>query len=669
MKPLTFSTQQHDRTTKARRKYLKLQDAPDKTAPLPVTAPNVQGIIDSDDGTLHKDRLKTDLTVEIPAWSDLPPGSDPNDYSTLQLQFTLTGAENTFRAIGPVEKFLPPLVPGDFPLALAFPQASIPRNGKLWIRYELVDHKGDQYVSHPIELICDSVPPWGDEPAPPLTAPTDIINEAYLTNHQAGIELGIPEYPERASKDTYQAFYLKEWPEENADYDNPVVDGTVTDDRKITIPADVVRNLGDGRFYIVYYLFDKAQNRSRIRLPATVDVVLTPEPKDLLPPEVPLAVDDGVLSLKDAQAGVQVEIQAYTNSRKEDKIAIKWGATPLIAEQVGSRPFPISISVPSDILRNEYGKASGEVATPVSYQVLRGHAAYGPAADDFAVDFSVAGPERPDPDPDWPDPVNDKMLAPTITSFSGDTNLIPPADRGKDATLTFKVFEGAAAPQVVDFYWDGTQVTPARWVVDEAPGADKSVTIPWSYIEAAGNKLALPVHYTVRGDENALNEQESLPQFVEVSAIDMTADDLEFLGLTDRLWLSCQSLWDPDDPSAAPAIRVQVPPCSRFNVPPNTTMTLNWVVYDQIVDGNLIDGVEKTWTVTLNAEQIANGFVTRVEPYDQHIKPIYDAAPSGGRAEVSYVINTQPPITSNTTTNKISVADQGTGGSCDVSQP
>jgi len=102
MKPLTFSTQQHDRTTKARRKYLNLQDAPDKTAPLPVTAPNVQGIIDSDDGTLHKDRLKTDLTVEIPAWSDLPPGSDPNDYSTLQLQFTLTGAENTFRAIGPV---------------------------------------------------------------------------------------------------------------------------------------------------------------------------------------------------------------------------------------------------------------------------------------------------------------------------------------------------------------------------------------------------------------------------------------------------------------------------------------------------------------------------------------------------------------------------------------
>ncbi len=419
MKPLTFSTQQHDRTTKARRKYLKLQDAPDKTAPLPVTAPNVQGIIDSDDGTLHKDRLKTDLTVEIPAWSDLPPGSDPNDYSTLQLQFTLTGAENTFRAIGPVEKFLPPLVPGDFPLALAFPQASIPRNGKLWIRYELVDHKGDQYVSHPIELICDSVPPWGDEPAPPLTAPTDIINEAYLTNHQAGIELGIPEYPDRTSKDTYQAFYLKEWPEENADYDNPVVNGTVTDDRKITIPADVVRSLGDGRFYIVYYLFDKAQNRSRIRLPATVDVVLTPEPKDLLPPEVPLAADDGVLSLKDAQAGVHIEIRAYTNSRKEDKIAIKWGTTPLIVEQVGSRPFPVSIPVPSDILRNEYGKASGEVATPVSYQVLRGHAAYGPAADDFAVDFSVAGPERPDPDPDWPDPVNDKMIELLSESLEG----------------------------------------------------------------------------------------------------------------------------------------------------------------------------------------------------------------------------------------------------------
>ncbi|WEL56972.1 hypothetical protein PZ739_07330 [Pseudomonas kermanshahensis] len=75
----------------------------------------------------------------------------------------------------------------------------------------------------------------------------------------------------------------------------------------------------------MYYLFDKARNRSRIRLPATIDVVMTPEPADLPPPEVPLATDDDVLSLEDAQAGVTVEIGQYTNLKDDDKILVTWG--------------------------------------------------------------------------------------------------------------------------------------------------------------------------------------------------------------------------------------------------------------------------------------------------------------------------------------------------------
>jgi len=657
------------RAIKARRNYLKLQDAPSTPALADLTKPNVVGIVDIDDGTLHKDALKQNLTVEIPQWPFLPPGNDPLDYVTLQLQFTLTGAEHTYVAIGPVRRFEPPIVPGDFPLTLEFPQASIPRNGKLWVRYELYDHFNDKYVSLPIELICDSVAPWGDNPAPPLLPPNEIINEGYLVNHPEGIELDLPDYPDRAPGDTYQVFYLKDWPEENADYENPAAVGPVEDDLKVIVPADAVRLLGDGRFYIVYYLFDKARNRSRIRLPATVDVVLTPEPANLPPPKVPLATDDGVLSLEDAQAGVTVEIELYTNRKDEDRILVTWGSTPLPAEQVGTRPFPIKIFVPNQVLHKEYGKATGVVPTNVSYTVLRGQVPYGPADDDFDVDFSLAGPERPDPDPTWPDPVNSDMLAPTITSFTGLANAIAPPDRGQDATLTFDVFPNAANGQVVEFYWDGTLVTEAQWTVDQATGTEKSVTIPWRYIQDAGNNPALPVHYTVRASLTAINEQESLPRYVNVTAIDMTPDDLEFLGLTDRGWLSCQSLWDPAAPAAAPAIRVQVPPCSRFGVQPGTTITLSWSVYDATVGGDLIVGLEKQETLTLTADQIDKGFAWRVEPYDKHIEPIYAATETGGRAQVSYVINTNSPITSNPTENRISISDQSTGGSCDLNRP
>lgn len=656
------------RIIKARRKHLKLQDAPSSPAVAELTAPDVQGIVDRADGTLHKDFLKADLKVEIPAWPQLPPGDDPNDYVTLQLQFTLTGAEDSFRAIGPLRKFEPPISHDDFPFELLFPQASIPRNGKLWVRYQLEDHIGDTYLSQPIELICDSVAPWGDDPAPPLQRPEGTINERYLTNNPAGIVFDVPDYPDRAPGDTYQAFYVKEWPDEDTIYDNPVALGPVTDDLKITIPAANVRALGDGRFYVVYYLFDKAQNRSRIRVPAVVDVVLTPEPENLLPPEVPLAADDGVVSLADALTGVQVEISAYTNFRNEDRIAITWGSTPLTVEQVGSRTFPISIPVPNSVLRNEYGKATGVLPTNVSYTIMRGPVPYGPADADFDVDFSIAGPERPDPDPDWPDPVNSKMQAPVITSATGLKNEIAPADRDEDATLTIEVFEGAADGQVVDFYWGGTQVVEARWIVDQATGTSKTVTIPWRYIIDAGNDIALPVHYTVRAS-NGINEQESIPQYVAVSAIDMTPDDLEFLGISTRGWLSCPSIWDPANPNAEPAIRVKVPPCSRLNVAPDTTMTLTWVVYDATTGGNLIPGVEKTETVRLTAAQIENGFVWRVQPYAAHIEPIYDVVPTGGGAQVSYVIDTPTPLPSNPTHNRISIADQGTGGSCDLTRP
>jgi len=666
MKPLTSNTLKHHRATKARRNYLKLQDAPPSPAWDALAAPSVKGIIDPSDNTLDKDYLKSDLDVGIPQFPHLP--SDPSDFVQLQLQYSLTGADDSFSAIGSIEVLTPPLESSLFPYSMAFPQVAIPRNGPLWIRYEMDDPTG-LYYSSPIKLTCDSVAPWGDDPAPPLTTPTGIINQTYLANNPAGIELLIPDYLDRAPGDTYQAFYLSVWSEDDEEYDNPIAVGPIPANLKIFIPGDRVRQLGDGRFYIVYYLFDKAGNRSRIRLPATVDVVLTPEPENLRPPRVPLATDDSVLSLADAQVGVDVVIDAYTNALHQDKIAITWGTKPLAVEQIGSRVFPFSIRVPSDILRDEYGGASSVITTNVSYQVLRGEAPYGPADADFNVDFSIAGPDRPYPDHDWPDPVNDRMIAPTITSSTNLENEITPADRGQDATLTFKVFEGAGSGQVVEFYWGGTQVTERRWVVDQPTGSDKAVTIPWSYIEAAGNNVALPVHYSVRADASAINEQESLPQYVAVTAIDMTPDDLEFLGVSGRGWLNCDSIWDSPAPDAEPAIRVQVPPCSHFSVAPGTTMTLTWKVYDARVGGNPIAAVQKIEPVVLTTEQIENGFVWRVKPYDRHIKPIYDAVPLGGRAEVSYVIETAPPMPSRPTENLINMAHQGTGNSCPVPRP
>jgi len=55
MKPLPFSFPGSNRVTQSRRKYLKLQDALTKPARAELTEPDVQGIVDRNDGTLHKD--------------------------------------------------------------------------------------------------------------------------------------------------------------------------------------------------------------------------------------------------------------------------------------------------------------------------------------------------------------------------------------------------------------------------------------------------------------------------------------------------------------------------------------------------------------------------------------------------------------------------------------
>lgn len=660
------------RAFNARRKHLKLQNTPTSPAFAKLTKPNVVGIVDPNDGTLHTGRLKSNLIVEIPEWAFLP-GDDPNDFITLQLQYTRSVVEDNFVAIGPAEDHYAPLVPEDFPLILEFPQNSIPLLGTLRIRYHLIDHLADEYVSDAITLICDGIAPWGNDPAPPLIPPSTIINEAYLQANPGGIELSLPDYLDRQSSDTYHVFYLKDWTEDNDQYENPVAAGSVGNDLKVIVPTEAVRLMGDGRYYIVYYLFDKARNRSRIRLPTIVDVVLTPEPADLAAPRVPLAEDDQVLSLEDAQAGVSVVIPQYTNYRQDDRIVVTWGTQVLPWEQLGTRPFPVSIVVPNTVLHEEYGKASAGVLTDVSYRVLRGEAPYGPRNVEITVDFSVAGPERPDPDPDWPNPVNPRLGNPEIISSSGLVNEIAPPDRDKDATLEFEVFEGAEDGQIVDFYWGGTLVSEVRWEVDLGTGEQKTVTIPWRYIEAAGNNLALPVHYTVRASLEPINEQESLTTYVNVTAIDMTPDDLEFHGVTSRGWLTCSSIRDPANPTAAPAIRVKVPSCSRFGIAPGTTITLSWQVYDAHTGGSPIPGddVPLSQTFTLTAEQIENGFDWRVEPYATHILPLFDElnpqAPR--RAEVSYVINTTPPMQSNPTGNKISLADQSTGSSCDLQLP
>ncbi|WP_143515036.1 MULTISPECIES: hypothetical protein [unclassified Pseudomonas] len=655
----------------ARKRYLKSKTANLQPSPKSLNAPDVKGIVDPSDGTLHRDALTQALEVRIPPWPILP--DDPElGWEELQLEFSLTGADGSFKDIGPLEQYDAPILPGDFPILLSFPQRDIPVNGELWIRYKHIDYLGSESWSAAIKLICDSIPPWGEQVVPdPVQLPPGHINESYLASHPGGIEVILPPRADEQPGDTFKLYYLEKWPEEQSEFGTPVAEGPVPADRKVIISVEKVREKGDGRFFVTFFEFDKATNKSRMAYPGSVDVVLGDEPEDLQPPEVFLALD-GILDLKDAQCGVTVDIREYKNRGMRDTIEVTWksatsAGSVLRPEPVGSRPFPISVPVPPEVLRKEYGTSTGIEVTNVSYRILRGEVPYGPVDDDINVDFSYVGPERPEEDLEWPTPINPGLNAPEITSDSGQSNKLVRADAGKDATLSFALYERIELGHVVDFYWNGTLVEEATWVVDRVTGAPKVVTILWKYILAAGNNPRLPVHYTVRAEADALNEQESERQYVDADAVTITPDAGEFEGLTSKGWLGCSSLWDPDDSTAAPAFRIRIPASAQYNLVPGNEITLEWTVVEGL-SGEVPIAVDKRETLTLNQEMIDDGFVWKIQPYADHILPIYAQSPLAARGRVKYSFPGKG-LVSAPAENKVSIGDNGTGNTCDLTRP
>lgn len=486
--------------------------------------PWVVGIADEQDGTLKKETLLQDLEVQVPKWLNFP--TNPAFWETLQLKYSLTGEPNSYRAAGELIQVVPtnPPDPEQFPIKMAFPKELLPRDGKVWILYEHENYRGDTPVdSAPIELICDSTPPWGEQEPTFAEGPSGTVDEAYLRAHPQGIEFVLSDYEGRQESDTYKLYYLNAPPSGPGDLQISVNEGVLTDSLQVVVPVDSVRVRGNGTFYSVYTLSDKAGNLSRIAFSRRVEVELGEVPKDLLPPEVPPA-DDGVLDLEDVRAGINVVIQQYVNHRPEDRLAITFGGIALPEVALGSSPFPIEVPVSHDTLKAAYASATEYLNIPVSYQVLRDGASYGPAQTDVRLNFSVAGPARPSPDPTWPSPINPGLTAPTITSASGPPNEVGAGDHGEDVTLTFSLYDRIKVGQVVDFYWNGVEITEARYVHTGNARTNIDRAIPWKYVSGGGIG-DIPVYFIVRGGESdALNDQESVRQSVRVPFFNLIAD-------------------------------------------------------------------------------------------------------------------------------------------------
>ncbi|MFJ7812430.1 hypothetical protein ACIQYQ_16540 [Pseudomonas asiatica] len=126
---------------------------------------------------------------------------------------------------------------------------------------------------------------------------------------------------------------------------------------------------------------------------------------------------------------------------------------------------------------------------------------------------------------------------------------------------------------------NGEHVAGKDYMVDTGDASPIEVEIPWSDIEKAGNAAALPVHYAI-SDKDGRNAQNAPATEVKVEAVIVVAPKPEFLGLNqDNGRLVCKPLKDPDNPTAPPAFRLQVPDLSKFNLSAGVEITLIWRLY------------------------------------------------------------------------------------------
>lgn len=602
-----------------------------------------EDIVDPADNTLNKDVIAAGagLVVRVPAWANLP--STPGLDDTLYLEFArgTSPPEEEFEKVAS-EPIPAPADASQFPWDITLGREYLQPDGPITVRYRVIAWNTSQEYSHPITLIADATPPWGVAVPEKPGIPAEPITDAYLDTNTQGVTCTIPAYEGWQPTDEVVYWWVNEVPDDPVDVPS-AGSGPVTQvPLDIVVPAQLVKETGDGGCYLAYMLFDKATNRSALSHVARVAVALGALPDELGPPEVPLA-EDGQVDLMDVFVGVDVHIPTFLNSKPTDMIQVTWGTTPLEPEQIGSAPyFPIPIRVPTHVLKAEYGLADGPVSTVVSYVVFRGDVASAVMQTTVDVDLKVIGPDLPE----WPDPVNPALTPGTVLGAVSNTpNELTSDDFEQDARIEITLYEPLNAGELINVYWNNVLVEEALYEVkaDDATGDIIERPIPWKYILEAGNLPELPVHYRISAPGSP-NEQHSTDTLVTAKAVVHTPPAPAFMDVipTDEGdMLTCASLYGPEH-----AVRVQVPDLTRY-LAAGDTVTLTWTPTSPMDNGTVLTDAVLTEPVVLDATTVT-GFVWLVKPYKDHLLPVYDADIShSGHGRIKYSFDYQgDPVTS-----------------------
>lgn len=636
-----------------------------------LTSPEIEGVLAGNPlGLLPVSLLEAPLKLKVPVWIDFPPrdtifdyvflqwrpqGSSDGEYKDLQLEVDGIKVPGPAPAAGTLLEFFIPVE------SFTDSNGNV-LNGAYEFRYSVKSFNGGLLSSSlPVQLVLDTIPPYGSTGYPEdLVLPVGPV----IDTNVGAIKADIPAYDDQAEGDKIGVFWIKGDVPDDISGLTPIGGyQDVPTDKVFSIPEAIIKAGGDGDFFAVYILLDKAGNDSRIGKSHLMQVALGPLPTPpLAAPTVRHAddVSDDLIDREDAFAGVFVDINTeISNWKIGDVIVVQWkDATldpyPLIG-------FPVSVPVPWITMKGQYDFTAGDSQdTAVKYSLVRGSLPFPSEEVTIKVDLSKVGPENPGE----PNPENPALGLVTVTSFTNETDKIVLADRGESATAALAPYVGIDKDQLIELYWAGALVG-SHTVDAEQPGdPDIEISVAWADIEKGGNGL-VDVWFKV-SHPDFINAEHSKSKQVDVTAVDVKLPDPVFPKIDTTLnWLNCPSLELTDDGSYG--VRVHIP-ASAYLLE-GKKINIKWTSYtDTSNTVPLTDGELESGELTVSKDQQDNGLDFWVRPYETYFLPIYGFdADNNGSGKVEYTLEVAGQLYTGTTT--VEIAMWGAGVSCPIPPP
>ncbi|AHL36863.1 hypothetical protein CD58_12070 [Pseudomonas brassicacearum] len=543
-----------------------------------------------------------DLELQVEEWPE-PAGNNETD--VLRIYVRPKGSEewgeptDTHDAVGP-------FLPGDFPYDTTVDASAFAEEGTYELMYTVSIESGDTSESDIAELHIDKTPPNDNQSAVALEfrdqeAKDSGLTRAYLDSvRTTGVPMIVPGYTGRRNQDQIEV-YIKV---EEDIVPKLIFDEVIPNNRIIWIPVIVFMGKEDGLLAIRFKLKDIVGNVGPESVPLETHLLLLDPPVGPFRPlRVPLAEDAKTLiDLADVRAGVRALVPLYTNHGKNDRIYLTWGThTARFPHRVGISPSdPIIIDVSdTELIEPDYGAATGEKPTAVTYQIVRGYDTYdADSARNINVDLSQ---------------VIDPSILPMVVVQGGgpapEDNKLLVSDIGFNATATFTVPAGLVGVDWARLYWGDLPNYVAEVTPVPAVGADVIFDVPWTEIEKVpGIEIGVWYEVGVTDDNNPASSPKT-PVNVE-AAVPIRLENPEFPDarfVNNLWWINCSSWLGPDANL-------------RLHIPPNPRLTAG-LQMDITVQGYSdfppVTPVGTPWTMSipsLSQSQVEDGFVETVGP-------------------------------------------------------